>query len=278
MEGNNCTGLAPCQNAPPCNDPSFTYPVLTYTHSGGACSITGGVVYRGCGIPDLAGTYFFADYCSAKIQSFKMVGGVLTNLTDRTAELDPAGTLAITAPVHFGRDACGEILIVDQTGGENYKVVANAPAPYADLGGGKASGNGHTPLWFVCGLTGTGQTADYRLIDAPASRPTLLFVSLTQGAAPFFGGTLVTGLPILLTVPLFTDANGEINISSVAGGGGPLSFYSQWAIDDPGATAGVGLSNGIRVDLQPLSTVAERKRPLPAMRGAAVFVRSRGEP
>ncbi len=250
MEGNNCTGLAACQSAPLCNDPSFTYPVLTYSHTGGACSITGGVVYRGCAIPDLAGTYFFADYCTGKIQSFKIVGGAVSNLTDRTAELDPAGALAINNPVSFGRDACGEILIVDQTGGELYKIVPTVTA-MADLGGGKVGGNGRTPYWFACGQMGTGQTADYQLLYGPPSRPTLLFLSFTQGATPFFGGTLTVGFPIVLTVPLFTDANGEINIPAVAGGGGPVSFYSQWAIDDPGASGGVGLSNGIRVDLQP---------------------------
>lgn len=251
MEGNACTANAACMGSLPCNDPGYTDPVQVYSLAGAACAVTGGVVYRGCAIPDLKGTYFYADYCNGQINSFKMVGGVLTALTNRTAELDPPGTLALNTITHFGRDACGEILICDQTGGELYRVVPGAPAPMADLGNGKVGGNGKTPNWSVCGLTGSGQTADYQLIDGPANRLALLFISFTQGAVPFFGGTLVPGVPIPLTITLGTNAQGEILVPNVAGGGGPVSFYSQWVIDDPGATLGVGMSNAIRVDLQP---------------------------
>jgi len=251
MEGNSCTGLAACNGSLPCNDPGYTDPVHVYSLAGAACAVTGGVVYTGCAIPDLKGTYFFADYCNGQINSFKMVGGALTALTNRTTELDPPGTLALNTITHFGRDACGEILICDQNGGELYRVVPGAPAPMADLGNGKVGGNGKTPNWSVCGLTGSGQTAEYRLIDGPANRLALLFISFTQGAVPFFGGTLVPGVPIPLTITLGTNASGEIIVPNVAGGGGPVSFYSQWVIDDPGATLGVGMSNAIRVDLQP---------------------------
>ncbi|MCY4619339.1 MAG: PQQ-dependent sugar dehydrogenase [Chloroflexi bacterium] len=41
-------------------------PVATYTHDDG-CSVTGGEVYRGNGIPGLSGHYVFGDYCSGKI-------------------------------------------------------------------------------------------------------------------------------------------------------------------------------------------------------------------
>jgi glucose/arabinose dehydrogenase len=251
MEGNSCTNLAACNGSLPCNDPGYTDPIHVYSLAGSACAVTGGVVYRGCAIPDLKGTYFFADYCSAAVTSFKMVAGSLTAMTNRTAELDPPGTLAMNNITHIGEDACGEILICDQSGGELYKIVPGAPAPMANLGGGKVGGNGKTPDWSVCGLTGTGQTAEYRLIDGPANRLAILFISFTQGATPFYGATLVPGVPIPLVITLGTDANGEIIIPNVAGGGGPVSFYSQWAIDDPGASLGVGLSNAIRVDLQP---------------------------
>lgn len=251
MEGNACTGLVACNGSLPCNDPAYLDPFHVYSLAGAACAVTGGVVYRGCAIPDLKGTFFFADYCNGVITSVKMVGGVATALTVRTTELDPPGTLAINNITHFGRDACGEILICDQSGGELYKIVPAAPAPMADLGGGKVGGNGLTPNWSVCGLTGTGQTAEYRLVDGPANRLAILFISFTQGAAPFYGGTLIPGVPIPLVITLGTNNDGEIIVPNVAGGGGPVSFYSQWAIDDPGATGGVGLSNGIRVDLQP---------------------------
>lgn len=50
-------------------DDSLTYPFVVYGHGQAVpptneawCSITGGMVYRGCAIPGLEGTYFFADY------------------------------------------------------------------------------------------------------------------------------------------------------------------------------------------------------------------------
>ena len=40
-------------------------PVAEYSHRFG-CSVTGGYVYRGSGIPALVGTYVFGDYCSGR--------------------------------------------------------------------------------------------------------------------------------------------------------------------------------------------------------------------
>lgn len=248
MEGNNCAN-AVCNGAPACNSPLYTDPIHTYTHASG-CSTTGGHVYRGCAIPDLAGTYFFADYCSATIWSFKYVGGAVTEFTNRTAELDPPGTFSIASITSFGEDACGEIYIVDQNGGEIFKIVPNAAAPAMDLGNGKVGGNGKIPNYSYCGLLSTGLSAEVRLTDAPANRAALLFVSLTQGATAVYGGTLVPGVPITLVVPLVTDANGEFN-AVAPGGGGVLDTYQQWLIDDPGATNGVGFSNALKVTFQP---------------------------
>jgi len=112
MEGSRCF-------APPsgCNQTGLTLPVLDYTHSEG-CSITGGVVYRGCRLPGYAGTYFYSDYCTAFIRSFRMQGGQAVDRRDWTAALG-RGINAVTA---FGRDDEGEVYIVDQDG-EVYKVV-----------------------------------------------------------------------------------------------------------------------------------------------------------
>jgi hypothetical protein len=109
---------------PDCPSPptGFTMPVLEYDHGQG-CSITGGFVYRGCALPDLGGTYFYSDYCSAFIKTFKGVsGGDAQNLDDRTGDLDPPGALTIDNVTSFGEDARGEIYIVDQ-GGEVFKIV-----------------------------------------------------------------------------------------------------------------------------------------------------------
>ncbi len=98
-------------------------PVYDYSHGGGRCSITGGEVYRGCAIPSLLGSYFFADFCSNTIWSFQYSGGPVT-VQDRTADLAPGGGLTIRSVSSFGRDAAGEIYICD-LGGEVFKIVPN---------------------------------------------------------------------------------------------------------------------------------------------------------
>jgi glucose/arabinose dehydrogenase len=118
MEGNSCTGLSGCA----CNAAALTDPIRTYTHGQG-CSITGGFVYRGCSMPDMHGIYFYADYCSNQIWSFKYDGATVTEFTTRTAELDPTGPLAIGSISGFGEDAYGELYICDLFGGEVFKIV-----------------------------------------------------------------------------------------------------------------------------------------------------------
>jgi len=123
MEGRHC--FNPMSG---CNMTGLTLPVLEYDHSNG-CSITGGFVYRGCRMPDLRGTYFYSDYCSAFIRTFRGVsGGDAQNLADRTADLAPGGGLAIDSVTSFGEDTRGELYIADYGGGgtsdgEIYRIV-----------------------------------------------------------------------------------------------------------------------------------------------------------
>ncbi|MEM8835558.1 MAG: PQQ-dependent sugar dehydrogenase [Planctomycetota bacterium] len=122
-----------------CSDASaYDFPFYTYTRGGSPfrCSITGGIVYRGCAIPSLDGLYFFADYCSDQIWTVRYDGsGGFTEFTDRTAQLDPPGVFEnITDIVSFAEDAYGEIYIVEQSGttsGEIYKIISN-DGPFTD--------------------------------------------------------------------------------------------------------------------------------------------------
>jgi glucose/arabinose dehydrogenase len=113
MEGDQC--FSPSSG---CSRTGLTLPVVTYTHSAG-CSVTGGVVYQGCRMPGYRGTYFYGDYCSAFIRSFRFQNGAATEQRDWTTPLG-RGVGALSS---FGADAEGEIYILDHQDGQVYKVV-----------------------------------------------------------------------------------------------------------------------------------------------------------
>jgi len=110
LEGSQC--YSPSSG---CNRAGLTLPVYEYTHSEG-CSVTGGVVYRGCRMPDLAGTYFFADFCSALVRSFRLGNGQAMDVRDWTASVR-----GVSSPASFGLDADGEVYVVDHDG-EVYRL------------------------------------------------------------------------------------------------------------------------------------------------------------
>jgi glucose/arabinose dehydrogenase len=112
MEGSRC--FRPSSGCPTAG---LTLPVAEYDHGVG-CSVTGGIVYRGCRLPGYHGTYFYGDYCTAVIRSFRIQAGQATEPRDWTAPLG-RGLGGITS---FGRDAEGEVYIVDPDG-EVYKIV-----------------------------------------------------------------------------------------------------------------------------------------------------------
>ncbi len=123
MEGDHCFN-SPSGEQCTCDAATLTDPTYEYAHGGSpfACAITGGEVYRGCAISGLSGTYFFADWCSNQIWSFRYINGGVRELTDRTEQLDPEGVLTITSISSFGTDARGEIYICDIVG-RVYKIV-----------------------------------------------------------------------------------------------------------------------------------------------------------
>jgi Glucose / Sorbosone dehydrogenase len=95
-----------CYNASSCPTTGLTDPVLEYAHSP-ACSITGGFVYRGTRVPQLAGHYVYADYCAGWIRSFRFDGSV-TNEKDWSLD---AGNVQ-----SFGRDAAGDLYVMNGAG------------------------------------------------------------------------------------------------------------------------------------------------------------------
>jgi glucose/arabinose dehydrogenase len=98
-----------CYQADACERKDFTQAVLEYPHSEG-CSISGGFVYRGKALPELAGSYFYSDYCTAMLRSFRMKDGKVVDSWDWKAALDPESQLAQVAS--FGQDQDGELYVV----------------------------------------------------------------------------------------------------------------------------------------------------------------------
>ena len=103
MEGTECFRSDDCDEA------GLTLPVLEYDHGEG-CSVTGGHVYRGGALPDLEGLYFYSDFCSGFVRSFRLAGGAA--LEGRSwPELEPGGSVT-----SFGEDVDGELYILTREG------------------------------------------------------------------------------------------------------------------------------------------------------------------
>lgn len=107
-----------CFTAPSCAP--FTMPVVEYDHgASGGCSVTGGLVYRGCRMPDLRGTYLYADWCSNWLRSFVLTLGLPTDMRDW-------GSLggAVRLTTSFGADANRELYFVNSgTGGALWRLA-----------------------------------------------------------------------------------------------------------------------------------------------------------
>jgi glucose/arabinose dehydrogenase len=107
-----------CYDAERCDRSAFTAPVADYPHSDG-CSVTGGVVYRGQALPELAGVYFYADYCTALVRSFRWRPDGIRDHWDWKAALDPGSTLSQISS--FGVDHTGEVYLVG-LGGDLWRL------------------------------------------------------------------------------------------------------------------------------------------------------------
>lgn len=77
---------------------------------GDGCSVTGGFVYRGAALPEIAGLYFFSDFCSGFVRSFRLASGQAVE--ERLwPELEPDGSVT-----SFGEDVAGELYILTREG------------------------------------------------------------------------------------------------------------------------------------------------------------------
>ena len=117
-----------CFHKQDCNPADYTEPVLTYLHNDQwtegephppGLSITGGYVYRGSEIPEIAGTYFYSDWVEKWIWGFRFVDGEMTEHEDWTQRLGgEVGQIN-----SFGLDGHGELYLVTHEG-QVYKFAA----------------------------------------------------------------------------------------------------------------------------------------------------------
>jgi hypothetical protein len=102
-----------CYSAATCSKAGLTDPVIDYPHSSGACSITGGYVYRGTAIDGLQGHYLYADYCAGFIHSFRYSNGAALDQKD--------WGVTATFLTSFGQDFSGELYAL--AGNTIFKIV-----------------------------------------------------------------------------------------------------------------------------------------------------------
>ncbi len=136
MEGSHCFRRN-------CKRAGMTLPVVDYDHQTG-CSVTGGAVYRGAALPVLDGLYFYADYCTGIVRSFRWKPGTpalaarpgvparaatpatVTDHWDWRAAIDAKEQL--TSVSMFAEDLAGEIYVLSLDG-KLWKLVAPGPTP-----------------------------------------------------------------------------------------------------------------------------------------------------
>jgi glucose/arabinose dehydrogenase len=110
MEGSHCF-------EPPggCDSEGLVLPVAEYDHGLG-CSVTGGYVYRGTGFPQIAGVYFYGDFCSGNIWGLRQ---------EEPGEWETALLLDTDLNItSFGEDSDGELYVIGYSDGTIYQLVA----------------------------------------------------------------------------------------------------------------------------------------------------------
>jgi uncharacterized protein (TIGR03437 family) len=197
-----------CFNPPAgCHDPSFTPPILQYTHASGNCSVTGGYGYRGAQFPQLWGIYFYGDYCSGLLYAANDDSGAWR------AENPRSTGFSIST---FGEDEAGELYVADY-GGVIYHITSTAPQPPAPLifSGGVVEAAGYSTS---AGISPGSIAAVFGMNLSESEEPALgIPLPDSLGGAKLrvtFGGSSGGGVGAAFAVapPIFFASPGQINI------------------------------------------------------------------
>ena len=93
----------------------LVWPVATYRHGTGHCSVTGGVVYGGAALPALGRRYVYGDFCSGALWT-------LRGTPEGGAEDVRREEAVVPQLTHIGTDADGE-LVFASAAGDLYRAV-----------------------------------------------------------------------------------------------------------------------------------------------------------
>jgi glucose/arabinose dehydrogenase len=96
-------------NNRPGPDPA-TFPMLTYSHEGGRCAVTGGYVVRDPTLPAFEGRYLYADFCTGEVRSF-----IPRIMSQEPVDDRPIG-LTLPRLSSFGQGFGGQIYIAQLSG------------------------------------------------------------------------------------------------------------------------------------------------------------------
>ncbi len=251
MEALACTGLSGCD----CTDTSLILPIREYGHNKG-CSVTGGHVYRGP-LSALQGTYFYGDYCSARIWSFRYDGTTVSEFKERTAELDPPGADAIDDISSFGEDGVGNLYIVDYADGQIFRITSDCDYSNYCSTSPNSAGPG-----AVMGLTGSVSLSDNSLTltssgGVPGQFGYFLFGDSPTAVPTADGVRCVGGNLFRLLPPQAIDGFGNVTNSldflapPFNGAGqvfaGTTYYFQHWYRDPSGGPAGSNFSDGLQI-------------------------------
>jgi glucose/arabinose dehydrogenase len=89
-------------------------PIYELSHDDGACSVTGGFVYRGRAIPALRGQYVLTDYCRGELLALMRGGASRAQVRDLNIEMPTVSS--------FGEGPDGELYVLSQSTGI-FKIV-----------------------------------------------------------------------------------------------------------------------------------------------------------
>jgi glucose/arabinose dehydrogenase len=113
LEGTRCyPSGGTCQTA------GTVLPQVEYDRGVGQ-SVTGGMVYRGSRIPALRGTYFYGDFVSGWVRSFRYDGSVRDHY-------DWRGQFSTSLVSSFGVDGLGEMYVVSLSGSV-WRIISDSP-------------------------------------------------------------------------------------------------------------------------------------------------------